>query len=85
MIMINSDYIEGGAAPDPLRSSSGATTGLPQSQSSSNIPSISSGTGYDAYGRPINAANIGIPSGYTSQGKATIIIHSQQVTTNSNE
>lgn len=34
--------------PDPLRSSAGSSTGLPQSQTSSNTP-----LGYDAYGRQI--------------------------------
>lgn len=43
-----------------MRSSSGSSTGLPQSQTSSGVPTI---TGYDAYGRPITG-----PSGYTSQG-----------------
>lgn len=63
-------YNSGVGAPDPLRSSSGSTSGLPQSQSSSlspSIPQISTGSGYDAYGRPINGPNVG-NSGYTSQG-----------------
>lgn len=56
-----------GAGPDPLRSSSGSSTGLPQSQTSSSVPSAGS-TGYDGYGRPtINAPNVG-GGGYNSQG-----------------
>lgn len=69
-------YDSGGGAPDPLRSSSGSTTGLPQSQSSSlspNIPQISTGSGYDAYGRPIITPNTGT-SGYNSQGKLVIFL-----------
>lgn len=61
----------GAGAPDPLRSSSGTSTGLPsQSQSSSGIPSISagSGSGYDAYGRPIDVPSTG-GGGYTTDGK----------------
>lgn len=52
---------KGGAAPDPLRSSSGSLTGLPQSQTSSNVPSANI-IGYDAYGRPITGPN------YNNQG-----------------
>lgn len=59
-----------GSIPDPLRSSSGSLSGLPQSHTTSSIPSIPSGqSGFDNFGRP----NINVPnvpgSGYTSQGK----------------
>lgn len=63
--------MSGGPGPDPLRSASGSSGGLPsQSQTSSAIPhtGTGTGTGYDIYGRPIPGGSTLGPSGYNTQG-----------------
>ncbi|XP_031617781.1 hornerin isoform X2 [Contarinia nasturtii] len=59
-----------GSGPDPLRSATGSSNGLPtQRQTSSNLGSIPSGSGFNIYGRPISGdVPIVGPSGYDSQG-----------------
>ncbi|XP_055323837.1 hornerin isoform X3 [Sitodiplosis mosellana] len=61
--------VGGGPGPDPLRSASGSSHGLPiQSQTSSGVQQPGSATGYDIYGRPIVGGSALGPSGYDSRG-----------------